>query len=332
MSKKIIRIAITGGAGQIAYQLLFRLASGELLGRDQSISLQILEVPDALPSLEGVKMELNDCAFPLLHSTIVTSDAFQAFADADIAILIGAKPRGPGMERGDLLHANAKIFVQQGQAINEVAKESVKVFVVGNPCNTNCLIARSYASRIRRQNFFAMTRLDQNRATYMLAQKANVPVQSVSHVTIWGNHSSTQVPDFAHATIEGNPVEHWIKDRNWLENEFFQLVQQRGAAIIKARGKSSAASAAQAILDSIRDVLSETPEGQWFSAGIDSYKNPYGIAKNIIYSFPCIADKERNVSAVKGLSISDFMLTKLKASEKELLEERDIVRSLIRED
>jgi malate dehydrogenase len=329
MLKPIKRVAITGGAGQIAYQLVFRIASGELFGHEQPIALQILELPLALPALEGVKMELEDCAFPLLHSIEVTSDPYQAFKNADFAILIGAKPRGPGMERVELLKENGQLFVEQGRALNEVAQADVKVLVVGNPCNTNCLIAMSQAPRLSRKNFSAMMRLDQNRATFLLAKKAQVPVKDVSHVVIWGNHSTTQVPDFIHARIGGLPAEAVIQDRYWLENDFIQQVQKRGATIISARGKSSAASAAHAILDALRDTLSPTKNDAWFSSAITSEGNPYGIEDHLVFSFPCQTVKKGEIAIVPGLDIHDFLDAKLKATERELLEERDLVRSLI---
>ncbi len=330
MTKPIIRVAVTGGAGQIAYQLLFRIASGELFGLTQPVALQILELPEALTALEGVKMELQDCAFPLLHGIEITSDPYQVFKEADFAVLIGAKPRGPGMERVDLLNENGKIFVEQGRALNEVAHEHVKVFVIGNPCNTNCLIAMHHAPRLSRKNFYAMTRLDQNRATSLLAQKAQLSVQDVTNVVIWGNHSTTQVPDFIHAKIRGKPVEAFISDRHWLENDFFQLVQKRGAAIISARGKSSAGSAAQAILDAVRDTLSPTPVGHWFSSGIISDGNPYGIEDNLVFSFPCQLGEKKDIEIVKRLDTHEFLAVKLKATERELLEERNLVKSLIK--
>lgn len=329
MAKPIVRIAVTGGAGQIAYQLLFRLANGELFGLDQPIALQILEIPEALPALEGVKMELQDCAFPLLHEIEITADAYQAFKNVDYALLIGAKPRERGMERGDLLHENAKIFVGQGQALNEVARENVKVFVIGNPCNTNCLITMSQTPRLSRKNFYAMTRLDQNRATSLLAQKGQVFVEDISHVIVWGNHSSTQVPDFIHARFKGHSIETIIQDRHWLENDFFELIQKRGAAIIKARGKSSAASAAQAILDAVRDTLLPTKPQHWFSTSIHSTGNPYGIAEDIVFSFPCHTSEKGHITIVSGLDIPEFLDAKIKATERELLEERDLVRELL---
>lgn len=329
MARDLLHIAVTGGAGQLAYQLLFRIASGQLFGQDRPISLHILEIKEALGPLEGVKMELEDCAFPLLQSVFISDDPYAAFRDADYALLIGAKPRGPGMERGDLLHENGKIFVEQGKALNASACRNVKVFVVGNPCNTNCLIAKSWAPDLSPNNFYAMTRLDQNRASFFLAHQANRPVRNVTNMTIWGNHSATQVPDFIHAKIDGKPAERVIKDRQWLEGNFIEAVQKRGAAIIKARGKSSAASAAQAVLDAVRDTVSPTEEGQWFSSAILSNGNPYHIAENLIFSFPCRLNPKGDVVIVPQLEIDPFLEKKLKATEKELLEERDLVKSYI---
>ncbi|HEY5259828.1 MAG TPA: malate dehydrogenase, partial [Rhabdochlamydiaceae bacterium] len=264
------RIAVTGGGGQIAYSILFRIASGEMLGKDEPIALHILEVPEALEALKGVVMELEDCAFPLLKEVVIGSDPKKVFAGVNIAILIGSKPRGPGMERKDLLTDNGKIFIDQGNALGEVAAEDVLIFVVGNPCNTNCLIAMHHAPKIPRDRFFAMTRLDQNRATSFLAKKAHVPVTAVQRAVIWGNHSATQVPDFMHATIHHKPVPEVIQDHKWLKEEFIPMVQKRGAAVIAARGKSSAASAANAVIDSIRSLILPTPEGEWFSVGLSS--------------------------------------------------------------
>lgn len=330
MSESIKRVSVTGGAGQIAYSLLFRIASGELFGPDQPIELQILEIPAALSQLEGVKMELLDCAFPLLKKITITSNPREAFNGTDIALLIGSKPRGPGMERGDLLKENGKIFIEQGKALNEAAEKDVKVFVVGNPCNTNCLIALHHAPTLSHKNFYAMTRLDQNRASGFLAEKANVPVTDVSHMIIWGNHSSTQVPDFIHARIKHKPALHYITDREWLENEFVQLVRQRGAGIIAARGKSSAASAAQALLDSVKDILIPTKAGEWFSSGVISDGNPYGIEDGLIYSFPCRTPTNGNTLIIHELDTHEFLEAKMKISERELLEERDLVKELLK--
>ena len=328
-SKPIKRIAVTGGAGQIAYSLLFRIAGGELLGKDQPIALHILELPNVQDALEGVKMELEDCAFPLLKEIRIGTDAHQVFKDIDYALLIGAKPRGPGMERGDLLSDNGKIFIGQGKALNEVANPNVKVFVIGNPCNTNCLIAMTHAPRIPRKNFFALTRLDQNRGVAQLAKKAGVDVTDVTRMTIWGNHSSTQVPDFFNARIKGKPAAEVIGDRAWLEGDFFSLVQKRGAAIIAARGKSSAGSAANAIIDAVKEFLQPTPDGQWFSSGVFSTGNPYGIADNLVFSFPCRSKGEGDYEIVSGLMWDPFIEHKIRATENELLEERQLVESLI---
>jgi malate dehydrogenase len=332
MAKSILHIAVTGGAGQFAYQLLFRIASGELFGTGQPIALHIIELPEVLPALEGVKMELEDCAFPLLASIEITSNPYQGFKNADYIFLIGAKPRGPGMERGDLLIENGKIFVEQGKATQEGASPNVRVFVVCNPCNTNCLIAMSHAPRISPKNFFAMTRLDQNRASFLLAAKGNVPVKAVSNMTIWGNHSATQFPDFIHAKVNGKAATAAIQDRHWLENEFIELVQKRGAAIIKARGKSSAGSAAQALIDSVRDTIISTPNGNWFSSAIYSKGNPYAISENIVFSFPCRRDESGEIAIVPNLEIDEFLADKLKATERELLNERDLVKHLINKD
>jgi len=328
MGKPVVRVAVTGGAGQIAYQLLFRLARGELLGEAQPISLRLLDIPEVLTVLEGVKMELEDCLFPLLHEVRVTTDPCAAFADVDIALLIGAKPRVLGMERGDLLQENGKIFVEQGRALNEVASLGVRVFVVGNPCNTNCLIAMSHAPRLSPTHFYAMTRLDQNRAVFFLAQKAEVPLEVVSRVAIWGNHSSTQVPDLFHARLRGLPVETFIDDRDWLDRGFITQVRERGAAIIRARGKSSAGSAAQAILDAVHDVLSPTGEGRWFSSGVIAKGNPYGIDEGLIFSFPCRTLATGEVAVVSGLEMPAPLIVQLRMTERELIEERDQVRSL----
>ncbi|HEV8052386.1 MAG TPA: malate dehydrogenase [Parachlamydiaceae bacterium] len=330
MSKTLKRIAVTGGAGQIAYNLLFRIAAGELLGRDQPIALHILEVPEAMNMLEGVKMELDDCAFPLVKEIVIGSDPKVIFKDVQYALLVGAKPRGPGMERGDLLNDNGKIFVDQGKALDQVADSNVKILVVGNPCNTNCLIALSKASRLKPQSFFAMTRLDQNRATAQLAEKANVEITAVENVAIWGNHSSTQVPDFSNATINGKPATEAITDLAWLEGDFITTVQKRGAAIIAARGKSSAASAASAAIDSMRSLIAPTPVGRWFSCAISSKGNPYGIDENLIFSFPCRITNTGELEVVQDLPINEFLRNKIKLSEKELIEERELVKEMLK--
>ena len=329
MDKPVRRVAVTGGAGQIAYSILFRIANGDMLGYDQPVSLHILEIPQALEALEGVKMELQDCAFPLLKDIVIGSDPVQVFEGAHYALLIGAKPRGPGMERSDLLTDNGKIFVGQGQALNDAADRDVKVLVVGNPCNTNCLIAMNNAPRIPRKNFHAMTRLDQNRATYQLANKAGVDITQVSNVTIWGNHSSTQVPDFVNAKIAGKPAGEVIGDRTWFEGEFIPTVQKRGGAIIAARGKSSAASAASAAIDAVKALVTPTPEGQWFSSGVCSDNNPYGIEDNLIFSFPCRSTGNGDYQIVEDVLWDDFLQNKMKETAQELIEEREMVSNLM---
>lgn len=324
MTKSVIRVAITGGAGQIAYSLLFRIAAGELFGADQPIELNILEIPEAIRFLEGVKMELDDCAFPLVNEIRVGSDPMELFKGVHYAILVGAKPRGPGMERAELLSENGKIFVTQGKALNAVADRHVKVFVVGNPCNTNCLIALQNAPDLPKENFFAMTRLDENRAVAQLSQKSNTPVEKITCMTIWGNHSSTQVPDFVNAKIENKPVVDVIKDKKWLEGEFIATVQKRGAAVIAARGKSSAASAASAIIDGIRSLRKKTAPHEWYSMCKISDGNPYGIRDGLIFSFPCRTTSEGKCEIVSGLTIDAFLKERIALTEKELLEERDL--------
>lgn len=327
MTKPLIRVAVTGGAGQIAYSLLFRIASGEMLGADQPIALHILEVQEAFKALEGVKMELEDCAYPLLKEINIGVSPREIFKGIHYALLVGAKPRGPGMERSELLQENGKIFVEQGKALNEVAQKDVKVLVVGNPCNTNALIAMNNAPSIPRKNFFAMTRLDQNRATTQLAQKAHVDVSAVTNMAIWGNHSSTQVPDYYNAKINGQPAMKVITDQAWFETFFIPTVQKRGAAIIAARGKSSAASAANAAIDTIKSITTATASGDYFSVGVVSDQNPYGIEGNLIYSFPCRCDGKGNVTIVENVPVNDFLREKIKASESELREERELSMS-----
>lgn len=329
MSKPLKRIAVTGGAGQIAYQLLFRIASGDMLGQDQPVALHILELPEAMSALNGVAMELDDCAFPLLKEIRIGSNAQDIFKDVDYALLVGAKPRGPGMERGDLLSENGKIFIEQGRALDKSAHENVNVLVVGNPCNTNCLIAMHYAPRIPKKNFHAMMRLDQNRAVSQLAIKAGVDVTEVTDVVIWGNHSATQVPDFYNARIDGKPVTDVIQDHDWLKGEFISNVQKRGAAIIAARGKSSAASAASAAIDAIKSLNVKTPKGEWFSSAVYSEGNPYGIDEELFFSFPCRSNGDGSYEIVTGLPWNDFLKEKIKLSEKELIEERSFVKNLL---
>lgn len=322
------KIVVTGGSGQIAYSLLFRIASGELFGKDVPICLNILEIPETTDFLKGVVMELEDCCFPLLKKIQIGSDPYALFSEVDLAILIGAKPRSKGMERKDLLAENGKIFVQQGKALNEVAHKKTLVFVVGNPCNTNCLIALHHAPNLDTSQFYAMTRLDQNRAQFQLAKRANTSLQEISHVTIWGNHSATQVPDFINAKINKTPLLDVINDRKWLETTFFETVQKRGSSVIQARGKSSAASAANAILDGIHSIISPTKNG-WHSTSIYSKENPYHIDNDLIFSFPCITKEEGKIEIVKSLIWDDFLQKKIQETENELKEERSLIKHLL---
>ncbi|MDE3046464.1 MAG: malate dehydrogenase [Verrucomicrobiota bacterium] len=326
----IKRIAVTGAGGQIAYSLIFRLAHGDLLGPNQPIALHLLELPEGVGALKGLAMELDDCTFPLLKEVKVGSDPEEVFGGVDYALLVGAKPRGPGMERQDLLADNGRIFVGQGRALNRAASRDVKVLIVGNPCNTNCLIAMHHAPDLKPEQFFAMTRLDQNRAVYQLARKSGSDSQHVSHVTIWGNHSATQVPDFEHALIRGKPATEVITDRKWLEGEFITTVQKRGAEVIAARGKSSAASAANAAIEAMRSVLVPTHQGDWFSMGVSAKGNPYGIDENLVFSFPCRSKGKGDFEIVSGLKITPFLKEKLQITQKELLDERDMVAHLLK--
>ena len=323
-----ISVAVTGAAGQICYNLLFRLASGETFG-DRPVHLKLLDVdiPDVQRALEGVAMELADCGFPTLVDITCTGDANVAFDGVSWGVLVGAKPRGPGMERKDLIRDNGPIFTGQGKAFERAASD-VRVLVVGNPCNTNALIAASNCSGVPNERFTAMTRLDQNRAVAQLAQKAGVTNAEVSHVTIWGNHSATQYPDFENARINGRPATEVITDHEWLRGEFIKTVQQRGAAIIKARGKSSAASAASAAIDHIMSFEAATPAGSWFSAAVVS-DGSYGVPEGLISSFPVVSDGKGGYSIVQGLPISDFGRAKIDATVAELIEERTIVADLL---
>jgi len=324
--KKPVNVAITGAAGQIGYALAFRVASGAMLGPDQPINLHLLEITPALPGLQGVVMELNDCAFPTLHQVVATDDARVAFKDCDVAMLVGARPRGPGMERKDLLLANAQIFSAQGKALDEVASRDVRVLVVGNPANTNALIAQQNAKSLNPANFTAMTRLDHNRALSQLAEKTGKHVNDIRRMTIWGNHSATQYPDLLQATVGGTAASSLV-DENWTRETFIPTVQQRGAAIIKARGASSAASAASAAMDHIRTWVQGTAEGDWVSMGIPS-DGSYGIAPGVIYSYP-VTCKDGKYSIVQGLAIDAFSRAKMDATHQELLEERDGVKDLL---
>lgn len=327
MSRKSVKVAVTGAAGQIGYSLLPRLASGEVFGPDTKISLSLLEITPALGAVEGVVMELNDCAFPLLDNIVITDDPEVAFDGVNWALLVGSKPRGKGMERGDLIKENGPIFVGQGNALQKGA-DDLRVLVVGNPANTNCLIAMNNAKDIPAQRFGALTRLDQNRAYAQLAAKAGVTVNDISNVTIWGNHSATQYPDAENAKINGKPAMEVISDHAWLQGEFISTVQKRGAAIIQARGKSSAFSAASASLDHVKSFEAKTPAGQWFSAAVAS-DGSYGIDEGLIFSFPVQSDGTGGWSIVQGLSMSDFAKEKVAATLEELRGEKAIVSNLL---
>jgi malate dehydrogenase len=323
--KTPIHIAVTGAAGQISYSLLFRLAAGQLLGADQPIILHLLEITPALPALEGVVMELNDCAAPLLHRVIMTDDPKVAFRNVDYAFLVGARPRGPGMERKDLLQVNAEIFSTQGRALNEVASREVKVLVTGNPANTNALIALKNAPDLNPENFSSMTRLDHNRAVSYLADKCGVLATDVKNMSVWGNHSATQYPDLHHAKVKGQDALSLV-DQDWFANDFIPKIQQRGAEVIKARGQSSAASAANAAIDQMKSWALGTDANDWVSMGVLS-DGSYGIEAGLIYSFP-VTVVDGVVNIVKGLAINGFSLEKMRLSETELKEERDAVRHL----
>ena len=330
MTPAPIRVAVTGAAGQIGYALLPRIAAGEMFGPDQPVILQLIEIPveKAMKALEGVAMEMEDCAFPLLQDMVLTSDVNEGFKDANWALLVGSKPRGPGMERGDLIRENGPIFTGQGRAINDHAASDVRVAVVGNPCNTNALICMHSAPDVPDERFSAMTRLDQNRAQAQLAGRAGVPVASVRNTLIWGNHSATQVPDFYHATIDGKPANDVIQDQDWLAGDFFTRVQKRGAEIIAARGLSSAASAANALIDHVRDLRQATPEGEWRSVCVKS-DGSYGVTEGLISSFPVRADGAGGWEIVQGIELNDFLRGKIDASVAELAGERDLVADLL---
>ncbi len=326
--KSLKRIAVSGGGGQIAYSLLFRLASGEVFGPEQPIALHLLDMPQAQDMLKGVVMELEDCSYPLLQEIKIGSDPFTVFENVNVAVLLGAKPRGPGMERKDLLAENGKIFVDQGKALNQVAAKDIVVLVVGNPCNTNCLVAMHHAPDIPKERFHAITRLDQNRAETQLAKKAQCNTAEVKKMIIWGNHSSTQVPDFENAQIQGKPANTVIKDVDWLQKDFIQIIQQRGAKIIEARGKSSAASAANGVIDALKSLYCPS-EQKWFSTAVTSDHNPYGIEKDLIFSFPCTSEGKGQWKIVEKISWTPFIEEKIKTTEQELIKERDAVRHLL---
>lgn len=325
---KVVKVAVTGAAGQIGYSLLPRLLNGEVFGTDTKVDLHLLEITPALSALEGVVMELNDCAFPLLNNVVVTDDANVVFDGVNWALLVGSKPRGKGMLRGDLIRENGPIFVGQGQALNARAADDVRVVVVGNPANTNCLIAMDNAPDIPNSQFSALTRLDQNRAYAQLAGKAGVTVNEVSNVTIWGNHSATQYPDFENARINGKPAMEVITDHAWLQGEFITSVQKRGAAIIQARGKSSALSAANAVLDQMRGFLYPTAHGNWCSAAVAS-DGSYGIDEGLIFSVPLVTAKDGSYSVVQGLNFSKFAKEKFAATLEELRSEKEVVAHLL---
>ena len=326
MSRTPVNVAVTGAAGQIGYALLFRIASGQLLGPDVPVRLRMLEITPALQAAEGTAMELDDCAFPLLAGIDITDDPRVAFDGINIALLVGARPRGPGMERRDLLEANGGIFKPQGEALNARAADDVRILVVGNPANTNALIAQAHAPDIPRERFTAMMRLDHNRAVTQLAQKAGVPVTEVAKVTVWGNHSASQYPDITHATIKGQAAPAVVDDQAWVSDVFIPTVAKRGAAIIEARGASSAASAANAAIDHVHDWVLGTPAGDWVSAGVPS-DGSYGIPEGIISGFPCVS-RNGSWEIVQGLEIDDFSRVRIDASVAELQEERDAVAGL----
>ena len=329
MNSAPIRVAITGAAGQIGYSLLFRIASGAMFGPNQPVILHLIEIPDekAMKALNGVCMELEDCAFPLLKGIVATSSLDEGFKDVNWCLLVGARPRGPGMERKDLLTANGKIFTSQGQAIAKNASSDVRVLVVGNPCNTNSLIAMNNAKGVPSDRFFAMTMLDENRAKTQLAKKAAVDITAISNLAIWGNHSSTMYPDFFNAKIATRPVTDVIGHREWLEKDFITTVQKRGAAIIEARGLSSAASAANAVVDTVRNLTTPTKTGDWFSVGVCT-PGDYGIEKGLIFSYPIRSDGKK-WEIVQGVSLNDFSRAKIAATEAELKEEKGMVSDLL---
>jgi malate dehydrogenase len=326
--KTPIRVAVTGAAGQIGYSLLFRIASGAMFGPDQPVILHLLEIEPALPALGGVVMELQDCAFPLLKGVVPTASLDEGFRGVNWALLVGSVPRKAGMERKDLLGINGKIFTSQGRAIEQQGASDVRVLVVGNPCNTNCLIAMNNAKGVPADRWFAMTRLDENRAKHQLASKAGVDVTEVSNLAIWGNHSATQYPDFFNAKISGRPVPEVISDHAWLKGEFLSTVQQRGAAIIKARGLSSAASAANAVVDTVRSITTPTAAGDWYSVALCS-QGQYGVEKGLISSFPIRTTASGAVEVIEGVPVNEFSQGKIDATVSELKEEKALVADLL---
>lgn len=321
--KKPLRIAVTGASGHLGYNAVFRIASGEAFGSKQPVILHLCDLPGVESPLEGIAMELEDCCSALIAGVMWSSDLDTVFKDVDYAVLIGAKPRGSGMERAQLLTDNGRIFVKQGEALNRVAHPDAKVLVVGNPCNANALVAMNHAPRLKRENFHALLRLDQNRATALLGKKAAVSVDAVKGMTIWGNHSATQVPDFNHVTMHGQRAGRVIGDEAWLRGEFFEIIQKRGAAIIDRLGHSSAASAAKAVVDALRALHLPTPEGEWFSSAVCTDHNPYGIEGNLIFGFPCRSHGGGKYEIVPNLSWDFFMKEKIAITLKELISERD---------
>jgi malate dehydrogenase len=326
VAKKRVKVAVTGAAGQIGYALLFRIASGQMLGMETEVELQLLELEPALPALKGVAMELEDCAFPLLKNIVLTSDLNTAFKDANWVVCVGAVPRKDGMERADLLKINGGIFTAQAKAVEKSAASDVRIFVVGNPCNTNALIAMNNAKGLPADRFFAMTSLDENRAKAQLALKAQADITAIKNLTIWGNHSATQYPDFFNATINGKPVTDVISDHEWLKGDFIKTVQQRGAAIIKARGLSSAASAANAAIDGIRNLVMDSPAGETYSMCLSS-NGEYGVDKGLIFSYPCRTEGGK-VKVIEGIKHNEFGQEKFRQTLEELRGERDAVKSL----
>uniref|UniRef100_A0A453RU17 Malate dehydrogenase n=1 Tax=Aegilops tauschii subsp. strangulata TaxID=200361 RepID=A0A453RU17_AEGTS len=326
--KKLVNVSVSGAAGMISNHLLFKLASGEVFGQDQPIALKLLGSERSLQALEGVAMELEDSLYPLLREVSIGIDPYVIFEDADWALLIGAKPRGPGVERAALLDINGQIFAEQGKALNAVASRNVKVIVVGNPCNTNALICLKNAPNLPAKNFHALTRLDENRAKCQLALKAGVFYDKISNMTIWGNHSTTQVPDFLNAKINGRPVKEVIKDTKWLEEDFTITVQKRGGVLIQKWGRSSAASTAVSIVDAMRSLVTPTPEGDWFSTGVYTTGNPYGIAEDIVFSMPCRSKGDGDYELVKDVAMDDFLWGRIKKSEAELIAEKRCVAHL----
>jgi malate dehydrogenase len=326
---KLINVAVTGAAGQIGYAILFRLASGEIFGHDTRVALRLLEITPVLKTLEGVVMELDDCAFPLLDNVVISDDANVAFDGVNWALLVGSKPRGKGMERSDLIRDNGPIFVGQGQALAARAAGDLRVLVVGNPANTNCLIAAHNAAGVPHDRFAAMTQLDHNRAVAQLAKKAGVTVNEVSNMTIWGNHSASQYPDAENAKINGRPAYEVITDHNWLKNDFISTVQKRGAAVIEARGASSAASAANAALDHVKNMVKKTPAGDWFSCAVPS-DGSYGVDEGLIFSFPVTSDGQGGYSIVQNVPMSDWAKAKFAATLQELREEKAVVADLLK--